>query len=330
MTSITTKQLETKLLTSVHWSEWYFQYRRRARAYGITDYVDPETTNHLTLREPPQPSRAQIATSLKVADPFNADVIERYKILVEEWKPAYQEYLLRRKAVQELEIWVASTVDIGLLRIAGDGDLYTTVKALKEKVSYTAVQEKNEARRRYQAALCNTGIPVETWYRDWETARIEAKRLSIPEVQGELAMETFLDAVVRMAPSWSEHIRVRIQLESEIGSGSQPYSLETLGKLFIRFSRDSHDGKSFQFTTLGGRKPPRVDCACGRRHSFQPKDCNVVSWAILGKATPMCETWDKPEERVIQSCKATLSKDVWKGLVEEVRGRQQYPSQVAA
>ena len=89
-----------------------------------------------------------------------------------------------------------------------EGDLYKTIKRLREKVSLSESMEKERVREKYRQALKvkSKMVDPEVWARNLEVAYRDTMKKDISEIQGHLRKINFINTTAYLLPSWLDKI----------------------------------------------------------------------------------------------------------------------------
>lgn len=142
------------------WPLWFAVFERMAHLYGVAQYALPGT-NAVILKpvyEPPDFHRLVNAAAY-------LNVCEIYLIIYQIEEKAYRRV---RDSLDELYEWVMARVDERhLLGAPATASVREIVEYLKQNLSTSADQEREQARREYTTALRAVGCTPEDWFVDW-------------------------------------------------------------------------------------------------------------------------------------------------------------------
>ena len=95
-----------------------------------------------------------------------------------------------------------------MVKLVTDNDttLQALVRALKEELAPTTLSTKNQVRSEYRAhlgAAKQNRVAPQDWYQKWSYLYMRAKSYELSEVDGELAVQDFLDALSHRTVSYT-------------------------------------------------------------------------------------------------------------------------------
>lgn len=239
--------------------------------------------------------------------------------------------------------WVRDHVDPKWMRLTGTKKtLKKRVQELRERIGQTDIQQKHQAKLNYNAAIAKAKSKLNPmdWYKTWELARIDAELHKIPDIEGTLAITSFLNAIEAWLPTWADDYHK--QLNEAAFDGKQfTRTLESIGKLFLqevqrKFSGSRYRGGGSAFATMddsdsdhndnktknsNSRKKSHKDCPCGGGknplHRWDPLNCAAVQKAVRG--APIAKVKNSPSERFVTEAKKNIKKSKYKELVKRIK-----------
>ena len=142
------------------------------------------------------------------------DVKENHAMLASEYKLTATKWTSFKTRFDKLQTWIYSIVHPTILSTAqllmsqqGRRNLQDLLRILKAQYGPTDMSMQNTATREYRAVLKqaeSSGTNPTVWIDLWRTAYYRCKSLNIPDVEGWLGAQDFLDAIrVRMNPEWA-------------------------------------------------------------------------------------------------------------------------------
>jgi hypothetical protein len=347
-----TEQLKASVLLNnrSQWPYWYAQFQYQARSKGVWDFVDPDSTksynieNHEpdypSLRDPPESPVPQDDGTIdpeamtqynhrkeayNIAIASQNEVVQKFKYDHSKWQRNVAKLL-------NLRTWVTTTVSADLMgpvsvKMVHQGkftlqDLIRTLKAdYAPTESNTAHLVRQEYRQHLEKAKQGR-ISPEKWFNDWQLLYSKAQAFQITEIEGELALTDFLDALApRIATEWAPSMRRKITMDAVLGNNS--LSLDQLAKIFSTMLQEraiySEKGKADSvFATFSGKRSPSTypkiglshSCPCKPgsedgcgSHRWEAINCRRLQTALTGSAggnTPKIVITDVDRSKIIE------------------------------
>lgn len=326
---------------------WYNQLQYHANTTQIWPYVDPEGSKRSEIYSSQlyNPTFEEFRTKYREQeDEAYAAVLKDWEKLPPEQKgnkplqktksdselDTEYERELKRLPLQQLERsqmssklatlreWINKSVGKAILanaqtKLVMEQDFTTRglVKEIKLHYGPTETSIKTAVIQRYNEVLAQAeqgNVKPERWYYDWLEAFHDARIYKASEVEGVVAVKTFLKALnSKMANPWA-NTKLQEIIEKDTW-GEEIRSLEHYGNLFHAMLEENRvsasAGGSGIFTTLGGNPPPPRNssesrprrsgdrrsgghkCPClptySAKHPHKPADCDTLKTAITGK-----------------------------------------------
>ncbi|KAL5398755.1 hypothetical protein PMIN03_012746 [Paraphaeosphaeria minitans] len=204
---------------------WLSQLQARCAAYDVWKKVNPES-NERPLPKPIEPELPDFATyapnanigdgetpnrlselSASGAKAYKED-LDVYKLQMERYKLRLNEYKAEKANLQQIVVFIQSTVTPHLQRTCclPDASLKEWISKLKATVGIDTKMELQQANERYQAALKPPRTPVSwsNWLSRYDQAATEAETLGVPNMARiEIVANDFINAVDKIAPNWT-------------------------------------------------------------------------------------------------------------------------------
>jgi hypothetical protein len=269
----------------------------------------------------------------------NKNRIETYTLQVNNYRAASIQFTNTETLINVISTWIRKTVDPSILspvydKLVSDGDASThaLVKELKRIYAPRTSTTQELIRQKYRLHLKkaeNSRVNVDTWFREWSSLYRKALNNDIPEVQGELAVTDWLQALIpRIAPTWATR-----QLQKRYEDDNPP-SLDKLEESFSRLLQMS------QIQNAGGIKGPgvfatfgelsnnqsdnsrnsgnankRAVCPCAKDadHRWQPTKCRRLETAITGKVNSGKASKSLTPDDIL-AIRQRLARSEWKDL----------------
>ncbi|XP_044718842.1 uncharacterized protein HRG_07407 [Hirsutella rhossiliensis] len=325
-----------KLLLSKteEWASWFSTFKRNAETTDVWKFVNPgpfaEDQMVPTLEKPSEVTYdgevARLAArgdGQETIKDLNEAQLKVFVIRQGEYKTKMTQYLSDRKSYSDLMTWVHQTVDLALIKFLPEtANLRDIIIKLKELVGVTEAYKIELARLAYRKALhTNRRTSPVDWYNQWELAYREGEKLEIFEVEGDIAIGDFLEAVKTFDLEWAKRYKDDLRKDQR-ATGKSSMTLLEVGKQFLDAARDNVRDKpssgAFSTTNPSSSSEKGHDCPCGlakNRHFWAPTDCTALHVAVNGIAN---STRPVREDRM-KKAKAAMTASKWKTLIEAVK-----------
>ncbi|KAI1097625.1 hypothetical protein F4804DRAFT_159053 [Jackrogersella minutella] len=213
-----------------------------------------------------------------------------------------------------------------------------TVRQLRDDMKpldlVTQIGIRDDYRKVLQQARL-PGVKPDSWLSTYLLAYRQAEHSNIPDVQGTLAVQDFLEAVaVRIAPQWAmiqlQKLIEKDQLGERVNTIEQLCSAlsgwidrEPRTKLNPPFSALS-EGSGSYYGGVGSSGAPRREryeysCPClntrEETHKWSPETCGVLQFAITGKSARKIE---EPNKERCKEIRTRYNTQFWKELKARV------------
>jgi hypothetical protein len=250
--------------------------RGRAYASSLEEWQAGDPNSRGPAPQPPVPA---------VYD----DVKEEYAVQALEYKLTATRWTNLKTRFDKLQTWIYSTVHPTILSTAqllmsqqGQRNLQDLVRILKSQYGPTDMSMQNTATREYRAVLKQaeaSGTNPSVWIDLWRTAYYRCKSLGIPDVEGWLGAQDFLNAIqVRMNPEWA-------------------------GLQLSQLVQDQGVGN---------------DCPCtepnAKKHHWTANECWKVEHAVTGKANEKQHSKRQRSPKQLAQIRERLLTSQWKTL----------------
>jgi transposase InsO family protein len=314
------------------WPYWYAQLELHARDKAVWDQVNPEDETVLPIDDqeplypelPPEPEIVQplssTATTEQRAQQEDAIIQYEHKLAVRKsaiathqedvrkYKVATSRWTRTVAKLSNLRDWINKTVSHDLMAPAAIKMLnrkqftpQELIRILKNDLAPTDSVTMHLVRQQYRAHLekaRNGRITPDKWFNDWQVLYGKAQAFKVIEVEGQLAMTDFLDALsVRIAPEWARSMRQDIIKDAAL---NRPMlSMDDLAKIFTLTLQeraiDTQKGRSTSvYATFGGsgstnektlgRTKNKCPCKKDGIHPWQPIECRRLQTAVTGSS----------------------------------------------
>ncbi|KXH61413.1 hypothetical protein CSAL01_05239 [Colletotrichum salicis] len=124
------------------------------------------------------------------------------------------------------------------------------VRQLKQELAPSQAMVRSAVRQEYRQVLgkARNGVNAQRWYEEWQSAYLRAKTYDIPEIDGEIAIIDFLEAVkTRLNPTWGQ--RTYENLRESMAYGTH---IKTLEGIAYAFSLVTQEAQTKKFSGSGG------------------------------------------------------------------------------
>jgi hypothetical protein len=280
------------------------------------------------------------------------DIKEEHAVQASEYKLTTTRWTNLKTRFDKLQTWIYSTVHPTILSTAqllmsqqGRRKLQDLVRILKSQYGPTDMSMQNTATREYRAVLKQaeaSGTNPTVWIDLWRTAYYRCKSLGIPDVEGWLGAQDFLNAIhVRMNPEWASLQLSQLVQDQELGNES--LTIEQLAAVFAAHTAENALRKQFKgpqiFATLGPRSDSRApspnnsgggtsgspgnqsvgnDCPCtdpnAKKHTWAANECWKVEHAVTGKPNEKQPAKRQRSPKQLAQIKERLLTSQWKTL----------------
>ena len=279
-------------------------------ASSTIDDRPPARSTRSQSTQPIDNSTPHGTTTPSSIDAYNQE-LARYKVRASEWSA-------KAERLQKLWNWVNATVSPAIISpvmvqlvTTHNTTLQSLVRALRQELAPTLLSTKNQVRSEYRAHLgaAKQGrVAPQDWYQKWSYLYMRAKSYELAEVDGELAVQDFLDALShRIAPEWARTMHQRIIQDSILGL--QTLTLDQVSRVFsgLMHEHTVRSGKDNPgvFATFGNQSDAIQSapaghsssssstrgyrCPCKNRnytHKWKPTECQALETAVRGLSTP--------------------------------------------
>ena len=190
------------------------------------------------------------------------------------------------------------------------------IRELKKDLCPSDEDWKELVRYKYrevlQRPLTSLSQTPQDWLYDWNHAHANALLLSLPEVEGTLAIKDFLRSAYKYYGDWALRELDKLSCPGTTAT----ISLQDYARWFAEVvqTRPRHEGV---YATLGSIPTYRCPCRPSGQHRWQPTECNRLQYALQGETTHKLQT--KPTSEETQAIKRRLQEDQWKALLDELR-----------
>lgn len=353
------------------WPNWYIQLTWHAKLRNVWDLVDPDAPDAPGMHEgaPELPTISSItelgaaghpltsstyddrpharATRSQSTQPTEAQSSpEAYNHELAKYKIRTSEWAAKAERLQKLWNWVNTTVAPSIISpvmvrlVTNDKTtLQSLVRALRQELAPTTLSTKNQVRAEYRAHLgaARQGRAApQDWYQKWSYLYMRAKSYELAEVDGELAVQDFLDALGhRIAPEWARTMHQRIIQDTILGL--ETLNLDQVSRVFggLMHEHTIRSGKDNPgvFATFGNRsdaqgapagkpnssssKRTGYSCPCktkGYTHPWKPTQCRALETAVTGLSSPPHRLGDQARQQILQKLDYREFKDLKKEI----------------
>jgi hypothetical protein len=353
------------------WPSWFAQLQYHARSKGVWELVNPDvpTTYDHDAHEPKYPTLnpppvkpAPVATNASTEDKqahkeqmqeydhkkAAYDLEEKYQHeLVNKFKFDYTQWQRTSLRISSLRDWVNKTVSAEImmpLSLQSNYELRFTLRdqlqMLKTGYAPTDANTAHLVRLEYRAHLEKAKygrITPEKWFGEWQVLYGKAKAFGIPEVQGEMALTDFLDALTeRISTEWAPDMRRKITYDAIMGN--KQTTMDELAKVFNAMLQErlitAKKGKGAPvFATFSGKTPPAYNhvsgstsiCPCKKgpskgcaAHKWEPIKCRRLETALTGVAqgtAPKIKLTDFDRKKILER----VNKPEWADLRSKIK-----------
>jgi hypothetical protein len=255
------------------------------------------------------------STARSTPTPAKFEDIEReYNTLYREYQQKVSEWNQYNNQVSHVFAWLRKSVAPSVLSPAmtkathdKDISLRSILRILREQLAPTATSTITSIRSNYKSVLKraeNRKGDQLKWYQEWQSAYQHARLENIPEVQGQIGVTEFLNAVSKsLAPEWGMRKLQEVIEKQHLGEPS--LTLEEYAKMFYGLANEGRNRAGTKdpsiFATLGGMSDQQKSsgdsqtegsstgfgCPClpSRRdtHKWDSKYCRQIEIALTGK-----------------------------------------------
>ncbi|PFH57462.1 hypothetical protein XA68_15025 [Ophiocordyceps unilateralis] len=223
------------------WRRWMAQIQRLASENGIWPLVDPSAADKPVLTRPCEPKASQVNPEAEGPEDLNGYEIHKLEFLYSAYRVQRMDFEKKERALSALNLVVVKTVGRYYNLVAGQQDVVASLALLKDRVQPSDWAIRMEARNRYRALLrCPDMSKIEDWVDSWQLALDEATALDLPDVQGLLPTQDFLQAVSSIDPCfatfWMQTIEHRALENNENWESSIPCGIK-ISEIFSRTAR---------------------------------------------------------------------------------------------
>lgn len=248
------------------WPKWDSEFKAKAVAMDLWDYVKEETPEALftkppmpdpetfkAARPPAQATRSQSATP-PVSVGLDADESRNFQIAWNIYTRRANEYDAQRSSTKDLKDWVRRTIAQQYLDSSCDPteSLHQWYKKLKEHASAGKAADQKVTRDRYKDAVKPLNKPPKdwnVWISTWEEVMSLGIQKDLAEAKkGAVWFHDFLDAVRPIIPNWALTYRLNKGDKAEEGT----LSYRTLANDFRKeIPSGAKGGKSYAKGSFG-------------------------------------------------------------------------------
>ncbi|KAF1925482.1 uncharacterized protein M421DRAFT_69805, partial [Didymella exigua CBS 183.55] len=209
-----------QLKTRTDWPNWYIQFTWHAKLRDVWELVNPDAPDAPGMHEgapelPLMSSGVEFGAAEQQA--FSSTYENRppahstrshpeaYTQELAKYKVRSSEWAAKAERLQKLWNWVNATVAPAIIspvivRLVSSNSttLQSLIRALKQELAPTSLSTKNQVRAEYRAHLgaAKQGRAApHDWYQKWSYLYMSAKAYDLAEVDRELAVQDFLDAL---------------------------------------------------------------------------------------------------------------------------------------
>jgi hypothetical protein len=277
---------------------------------------------------------------------------------------------LKAADIQKIWEWIQKTVSSDVLSThmvglvdSGTFTIREIVRAIKADLSPSKSSEVTVIRANYRSHLKKarkTGIKPHLWYRDFYKIFMQARAQNIPDINGFIGIDDFLQAVsTRIAPGWAQTKRQQIIEQDTLGKPlpSLEEISKTLGALLYASELLDVSGGAPIFATLAGAatgdqtlpENPKPDasqnstttkktyeCPCRKgnsfkHHTWEPLNCRALRYAYTGVKDPLLkrDLTESDLQAIRDRLRGNKFKNVLKQLEKE-EGRLKEPNQTSS
>lgn len=290
---------EYTLKSSQDWPAWFTEFKFHAITKLIWDEVDPDSSNQSQNIYLGGPTPPETATTIEATPQGSA--LEFYKQQLVEYQHEQTKWKSKIARIQHLWNWVMSTVDKGLLSPIMMGmiedkkpTLQKLVRALKEDLEPTAISTISLVRSQYRSHLEKAKQGRQSpalWFKEWTILYGRARSYKLPEVEGMLAAQDFLDALShKYSPTWARSMNQSIVQSAALGTSI--LDLKQISKVYSALlqeqeHRSTNHSPGIFYTgessdTKGDQDKNTEPCPCNIQHKWKPKGCHKLKCAVTG------------------------------------------------
>ncbi len=168
----------------------------------------------LTLSAPKKPAAGGVAPTAVTIGQLDADGMELYRMLFQEYACELQEFRKREEALAMFYSHLMMTIAESLLiYIYNCKTPYDFLKTLKDTFAPTAVAREKDVLARWKLLQkAPRRGKVGAWLHKWELTYHDANALNIPDVSGTQAQEAFVTATADVNPSFYNFFKIQVKL----------------------------------------------------------------------------------------------------------------------
>ena len=226
------------------WPYWFAQLELHARDKAVWDQINPDakTVQPIDEQEPDYPELPEQPTQHDFQDNANEDdqadeldneptnpptnktyeqalkdyerTLKNHPENVQRYKVATAKWTRTAAKLSNIRDWINKTVSPDLMAPASIKLLNTRestpqalIRVLKNDLAPTDSNTMNLVRQQYRAHLekARSGrMSPDKWFNEWQVLYGKAQAFRVSEVEGQLALTDFLDALApRIAPEWA-------------------------------------------------------------------------------------------------------------------------------
>jgi hypothetical protein len=261
---------------------------------GVFKLIDvSKETAPTALLKPERPALTSAKAGATSYSELSMTEQSYYKILLDEHKENVREFEQQEKALNEIFALISDTLARPLRTYIRDLDSpYEILRALRKRLEPTSFARTAELSKEYQTLKqVDKHSNVDNWLMKWETTYVAAKKINLPDFQGQQPLWDFLTAVKGIDKYWGTSTTSSIQLRL-MDEPEKEYDVLKVIKQFrnnIRYTKaTSKATPTASFATFQGSSPdsakpakatmpltgasrPPPKCPCGVLHFFD--DC---------------------------------------------------------
>jgi hypothetical protein len=196
--AVSVQKVVILLTESKDWDDWYEVIRGTAVRKGVFSLIDvSKETVPTALSKRERPALTSAKAGAKAYSELSTTEQSYYKIILDEHKENVREFEQQEKALNEIYALISDTLAHPLWTYIRDLDsLYDILRALRKRLEPTSFARKAELSKEYQALKhVDKHTNVDNWLMKWETTYTAAKKISLPDIQGQQPLWDFLTAV---------------------------------------------------------------------------------------------------------------------------------------
>ncbi|PHH70653.1 hypothetical protein CDD80_5871 [Ophiocordyceps camponoti-rufipedis] len=223
------------------WRKWIAQIQRLALEDGVWHLVDPSVADKPVLTRPCEPRASQVKPEAEEPEDLEGYETHKLEFLYSAYRVQKMDFDKKERALSALNNVVIGTVGRYSHLVSNQHDVVANLALLKARVPPSDWAIKMQARNRYRALLRTPDVSkMEAWIDAWQLALDEATSLNLPDVQGLLPTQDFLQAVsvidASFATFWTQTIEFRAFEGAEDWESSIPDGIK-ISEIFSRTAK---------------------------------------------------------------------------------------------